>query len=76
MGRHKGEPAKNYGGGPPNIPMKNCPFCGEEPITVPIGGGGVYVGCKNKKCMVKPSTNATTAHVSEAISWWNKRIET
>lgn len=49
----------------------NCPFCGCDAELV-ADGDGVYVGCKNSECLIKPITD-TYQTKRDAVRAWNRR---
>lgn len=50
-----------------------CPFCGSTPQQWEAGCPNSYfIGCKNKKCNVKPKLG-TTHGENLAIAYWNHR---
>ncbi|GAL60430.1 hypothetical protein EV102420_38_00330 [Pseudescherichia vulneris NBRC 102420] len=48
-----------------------CPFCGAGAELV-SDGDGVYAGCSNRSCLIKPITD-TYSTKRDAIRAWNRR---
>lgn len=51
--------------------LLTCPFCGREAELV-SDGDGVYAGCSDKACLIKPITD-TYKTKRDAIRAWNRR---
>lgn len=56
---------------PPWAMLLTCPFCGGEAELV-SDGDGVYAGCSDKACVIKPITD-TYKTKRDAIRAWNRR---
>lgn len=56
---------------PPWATLLTCPFCGGEAELV-SDGDGVYAGCSDKACFIKPITD-TYKTKRDAIRAWNRR---
>ena len=56
---------------PPWATLLTCPFCGGEAELV-SDGDGVYAGCSDKACVIKPITD-TYKIKRDAIRAWNRR---
>ncbi|EOF7604940.1 Lar family restriction alleviation protein [Citrobacter freundii] len=51
--------------------LLRCPFCGGDAELV-SDGDGVYAGCTEKNCLIKPITD-TYQTKRDAIRAWNRR---
>ncbi|HFN6537536.1 TPA: Lar family restriction alleviation protein [Citrobacter freundii] len=51
--------------------LLRCPFCGGDAELV-ADGDGVYAGCTEKNCLIKPITD-TYQTKRDAIRAWNRR---